>query len=180
MPECPYPFAPRSSARNTTPATDRHVARIFIGRESARPPMLTAEERILLHLLAYVRRGKRFEVPFEMTQQGIALAVSVRRSHVSAVLAEMEKHGLLTKRMAHVEAGGDGVPDLDASRARAPPTTAAPRRFYGRSRELAAAREFLRSPATCLTVRGLPGVGKTAFLARLAGGRGGRRRGGGP
>src|SRR3989304_10143294 len=106
MPECPYPFAPRSSARNTTPATDRHVARIFIGRESARPPMLTAEERILLHLLAYVRRGERFEVPFEMTQQGIALAVSVRRSHVSAVLAEMEKHGLLTKRMAHVEAGG--------------------------------------------------------------------------
>ena len=194
--------------------------------------MLTAEERILLHLLAYVRRGERFEVPFEMTQQGIALAVSVRRSHVSAVLAEMEKHGLLTKRMAHVEAGGrrrkayvltplgaqaaealrtriaatrvrvrsggteqvaelsqslplaprgttlldlalaaaDGVLDLDASRARAPPTTAAPRRFYGRSRELAMAREFLRSPAVCLTVRGLPGVGKTAFLARLADG----------
>ncbi len=192
--------------------------------------MLTAEERILLHLLAYVRRGERFEVPFEMTQQGIALAVSVRRSHVSAVLGEMETRGHVTKRMAHVEAGGrrrkvyvltpagaqaaealrtriaatrvrvrsggteqiaelsqslplapmgttlldlalaatDGVLDLDASRARAPPTTATPRRFYGRSRELAAAREFLKSPAVCLTVRGLPGVGKTAFLARLA------------
>lgn len=196
--------------------------------------MLTAEERILLHLLAYVRRGERFEVPFEMTQQGIALAVSVRRSHVSAVLGEMETRRLVTKRMAHVEAGSrrrkvyvltpagaqaaealrnriaatrvrvrsggteqlaplaqslplaprgttlldlalaatDGVLDLDASRARAPPTTAAPHRFYGRSRELAAAREFLASPTVCLTVRGLPGVGKTAFLARIAEGAG--------
>jgi len=194
--------------------------------------MLTAEERILLHLLAYVRRGERFEVPFVMTQQGIALAVSVRRSHVSAVLGEMEQRGFLTKRMAHIEAGGrrrkvyvltpagaqaaealrarlaasrvrvrsggseqvlelsralplaprgttlldlalaaiDGVIDLEASRARAPPTISAPRRFYGRSRELAAAREFLRSSAVCLAVRGLPGVGKTSFLARLADG----------
>ena len=54
--------------------------------------MLTAEERILLNLLAHVRRAERFEVPFEMTQAGIALSVSVRRSHVSATLAEMEKH----------------------------------------------------------------------------------------
>jgi tetratricopeptide (TPR) repeat protein/DNA-binding MarR family transcriptional regulator len=194
--------------------------------------MLTAEERILLHLLAYVRRADRFEVPFEMTQSGTALAVGVRRSHVSAVLGEMEARGLVTKRMAHVEAGGrrrkvyvltpagaqaaealrtrvsaarvqvrsggterrmelaqalplaprgttlldvalaaqDGVLDLDASRARTPPAGAAPRKFYGRGEELAAARDFLRSSATCLTVRGLPGVGKTAFLARLADG----------
>ncbi|HKZ64479.1 MAG TPA: tetratricopeptide repeat protein [Thermoplasmata archaeon] len=192
--------------------------------------MLTAEERILLHLLTYVRRSERFEVPFEMTQQGIALAVGVRRSHVSAVLGEMEGRSLITKRMAHVEAGGrrrkvyvltpvgaqaaealrtriaatrvrvrstgtdevvplsqalplaprgttlldlalaatDGVLDLEASRARAPPASASPRRFYGRSRELAAAREFVRSSAVCLTVRGLPGVGKTSFLVRLA------------
>ncbi|HEV8593913.1 MAG TPA: tetratricopeptide repeat protein, partial [Thermoplasmata archaeon] len=61
-----------------------------------------------------------------------------------------------------------GVLDLEDSRHRGPPAGSAPRRFYGRSDELAAAREFLRSPATCLAVRGLPGVGKTAFLARLA------------
>ena len=53
--------------------------------------MLTAEERILLHLLEHVRRADRFEVPFAMSQSGIALAVSVRRSHVSATLSEMEK-----------------------------------------------------------------------------------------
>jgi len=192
--------------------------------------MLTAEERILLHLLEHVRRADRFEVPFAMSQSGIALAVSVRRSHVSATLSEMEKRGLVTKRLAHLEGGGrrrkvyvltpggaqaaealrqriaatplrvrsphgeesrtlgqalplaprgtsllelvlaaaDGVLDFTGETAGGPPSGAAPRRFYGRSEELAAAREFLRSQAVCLAVRGLPGMGKTALLARIA------------
>ena len=192
--------------------------------------MLTAEERILLHLLEYVRRAERFEVPFEMSQAGIALAVSVRRSHVSATLTEMEQRGLAVTRVAHLEGGGrrrkvyaltpsgaqaaealrqrvaatvvrfrrpegedrvslaqaipllprgtslleaalavaDGAIDLVDSRMKGPPSGAAPPRFYGRAEELVAVREFLRSAATCLTVRGLPGVGKTAFLARVA------------
>src|SRR3990172_6177944 len=68
--------------------------------------MLTAEERILLHLLAHVRHGERYEVPFDLTQSGIALAVGVRRSHVSATVAEMARRGLSEERVAHIEAGG--------------------------------------------------------------------------
>jgi len=192
--------------------------------------MLTAEERILLHLLAHVRRAERFEVPFELSQAGIALSVSVRRSHVSATLTEMERRGLVAMRLAHLEGGGRrrkvymltpsgaqvaeamrqrvagtpvrvrgasgertlplgqvvplaprgtslldlalwaeaGVLDLDTAPRRTPPPGAAPRRFHGRADELAAARDFLRSDAACLAVRGLPGVGKTALLARVA------------
>jgi tetratricopeptide (TPR) repeat protein/DNA-binding MarR family transcriptional regulator len=192
--------------------------------------MLTTEERVVLHLLDHVRRAERFEVPFGMSQAGIALAVSARRSHVSATLGEMERRRLVEKRMGHLEGGGrrrkvyaltpagaqaaeslrqrvaamqvrvrapggersmplrqalplaprgtslldlalavtDGVLDLEGTRHRGPPAGATPRRFYGRSEELALAREFLRSDATCLAIRGLPGVGKTAFLARLA------------
>ncbi len=192
--------------------------------------MLTAEERILLHLLEYVRRAERYEVPFAMSQSGIALAAGVRRSHVSATLTEMERRGLVSKRLAHLEAGGrrrkvymltpsgaqaaealrqrvggqvvrvrasggeqrmplaqaiaiaprgtsllelalaatDDVLDLTGERPGGPPAGAHPRRFYGRAEELAAAREFLRSPCVCLAIRGLPGMGKTALLARLA------------
>lgn len=190
--------------------------------------MLTAEERVLLHLLAHLRAGERFEVPFELTQAGIALAVGVRRSHVSAVMQGMESRGLVAGRVAHVVGGGrrrrayvltprgaqgaealrqsvaetvvsvrsggserrmrlaealplaskrslvelassvsDGALDLEAP-ARAAPTGAA--RFYGRGPELEAFKEFLRSGSTALAVRGLPGTGKTAFLAKATAG----------
>jgi len=192
--------------------------------------MLTTEERILLHLLDHVRRAERFEVPFGMSQAGIALAIGVRRSHVSAILGEMGGRGHVSERVAHLEGGGRrrkvyaltpagaqsaealrqrvtsapvrlrtpdgerpmslgqalplrprgttllelalaaerGPLDFEDARHRSPPAGAVPSRFYGRSEELAAARAFLASPAPCLAVRGLPGVGKTAFLARIA------------
>jgi len=68
-------------------------------------PMLTAEERVLLHLLGHVRHAERYEAPFELTQAGIALATSVRRSHVSATLKEMESRGLVDRRVSHIEGG---------------------------------------------------------------------------
>ena len=191
--------------------------------------MLTAEERLLLHLLEHLRQGERYEVPFALTQSGISLAASVRRSHVSATIQDMERRGLVAKRMAHVEGGGrrrkayvltargaqaaealrqrtgaaavtvrcggsekvmplseavrlaprgtgllelalavsGDVLDLDRAHALPPAGTEA-RRFYGRAAELESARRLLRSATTCLAVRGLPGVGKTAFLAKLA------------
>jgi len=190
--------------------------------------MLTAEERILLHLLAHIRHGERYEVPFDLTQSGIALAVGVRRSHVSATLAEMSKRWLSEERVAHIEGGGrrrkvyvltprgaqaaeslrhrvassmftvrsgDGEREmtLGEALARAPrrslvelalsaqgdhlDLTEASRppafrdeglRFYGREAELARFRAFLDSVAVGLAVRGLPGIGKTAYLVHGA------------
>ena len=190
--------------------------------------MLTAEERILLHLLAHVRHGERYEVPFDLTQSGIALAVGVRRSHVSATVAEMARRGLSEERVAHIEAGGrrrkvyvltprgaqaaealrqrvasqrvsvrfgdteremslgeavalasrrtlvelalsvrGGVLDLAAA-SRPPTFREEGRRFYGREAELARFGAFLSSDAVALAVKGLPGIGKTAYLVRAA------------
>ncbi|UCF09017.1 MAG: tetratricopeptide repeat protein [Thermoplasmata archaeon] len=68
----------------------------------AAAPRLTVSEKILLHLLERVRFEDRFEVPYSLTQGGIADAVHVRRSYVSSSTKEMIKKGLAEERLSHV------------------------------------------------------------------------------
>src|SRR2546425_5137662 len=53
---------------------------------TAPPGHVTVNQRILVHLLAYTNVSDRDSVPPAVTQQGIADAVGVRRSHVTLAL----------------------------------------------------------------------------------------------
>lgn len=62
----------------------------------------TVEERILLHLLDYVRLKNEVELPQTLTQEGIAGGVAIQRKHVPRALKGMEEKEQIEERMAHV------------------------------------------------------------------------------
>tara|TARA_A100001037_G_scaffold248925_1_gene231424 strand:- start:17 stop:391 length:375 start_codon:yes stop_codon:yes gene_type:complete len=66
---------------------------------NARPGV---QERILLHLRDYVDYADKVEVPFAISQMGIANAVSIARSNVPRAISGMKESGQLIERQAHV------------------------------------------------------------------------------
>ena len=60
------------------------------------------QERILLHLRDYVDYSDKVEVPFAISQMGIANAVSIARSNVPRAISGMKESGHLIERQAHV------------------------------------------------------------------------------
>ena len=60
------------------------------------------QERILLHLRDYVDHTDKVEVPFALSQMGIANAVAIARSNVPRAIAGMREQGHLIERQAHV------------------------------------------------------------------------------
>jgi tetratricopeptide (TPR) repeat protein len=67
---------------------------------SAKPGV---QERILLHLLDYSDYKNSVEVPFSLSQMGIANAVAIARSNVPRAIAGLKDQGLLIERQAHVK-----------------------------------------------------------------------------
>lgn len=65
-------------------------------------PRPGVQERILLHLRDYVEHAGRVEVPFALSQMGIANAVAIARSNVPRAISGMREQGLLVERQAHV------------------------------------------------------------------------------
>ena len=65
-------------------------------------PRPGVQERILLHLRDYVDYSERVEVPFALSQMGIANAVAIARSNVPRAISGMREQGLLIERQAHV------------------------------------------------------------------------------
>lgn len=63
---------------------------------------LTLEKRILLHLLRSHGLRDDYEVPLEMSQEGIGKIFSVRQSSVSRVINKMLKEELVNERPAYV------------------------------------------------------------------------------
>ena len=61
------------------------------------------QERILLHLLDYSDYKASVEVPFALSQMGIANAVSIARSNVPRAISGLKDQGLLVERQAHVK-----------------------------------------------------------------------------
>ncbi len=61
------------------------------------------QERILLHLLDYSDYKNSVEVPFALSQMGIANAVAIARSNVPRAIAGLKDQGLLIERQAHVK-----------------------------------------------------------------------------
>ena len=60
------------------------------------------QERILLHLWDYADYSDKVEVPFALSQMGIANAVAIARSNVPRAIAGLKDQNLLIERQAHV------------------------------------------------------------------------------
>ena len=65
-------------------------------------PKPGVHERILLHLLDFSDYKNSVEVPFALSQMGIANAVAIARSNVPRAIAGLKDQGLLIERQAHV------------------------------------------------------------------------------
>ncbi|MGC8912733.1 MAG: tetratricopeptide repeat protein [Thermoplasmata archaeon] len=63
---------------------------------------LTAGEKVLLHLYEYTKYVDHFEVPYAVTQDGIADAVGILRSHVPRTLKGLIDRGYIEEKLAHV------------------------------------------------------------------------------
>ena len=61
------------------------------------------QEKVLLHLLDYADFKEKVEVPFALSQMGIANAVAIARSNVPRAISGLRDQGLLVERQAHVQ-----------------------------------------------------------------------------
>jgi len=66
---------------------------------------VTVNQKVLVHLLSYARWTDRGDAPAPVTQQGIADALRVRRSHVTLALQGLAERGLVEYRTARVVGG---------------------------------------------------------------------------
>ena len=57
---------------------------------------------ILLHLRDYADFRDRVEVPFALSQMGIANAVSIARSNVPRAIGSLKESGYVIERQAHI------------------------------------------------------------------------------
>lgn len=64
---------------------------------------LTATEKILLHLLRYSKLRKDMNVPFAITQKGIAEAVQIRWNHVPRAMKKLINQGFVEEELAHID-----------------------------------------------------------------------------
>ncbi|MDA8759728.1 tetratricopeptide repeat protein, partial [Candidatus Poseidonia alphae] len=69
----------------------------------AAQPKPGVQERILLHLLDYSDFKNSIEVPFALSQMGIANAVAIARSNVPRAISGLKDQGILVERQAHVK-----------------------------------------------------------------------------
>lgn len=63
---------------------------------------LTVQERILLHLSEYSQIVEQLEVPFALTQEGIALGVGVVRSAIPRAIKKLIARDQVREQLAHV------------------------------------------------------------------------------
>ena len=66
-------------------------------------PKPGVQERILLHLSDFADFMNSVEVPFSLSQMGIANAVAIARSNVPRAISGLKDQGLLVERQAHVQ-----------------------------------------------------------------------------
>ncbi len=66
-------------------------------------PRLTVDEMITLVLLDNLRFRDEFEVPSEMTQEGLARATDTLRPNISRSVRSLKEKGIIEERLAHVK-----------------------------------------------------------------------------
>ncbi len=64
---------------------------------------VTVEKRLLLYLKEYLRYNDKFEVPVDITQEGIAEALGIRQHHVSRAITTLVDNGMVYERTAHIK-----------------------------------------------------------------------------
>ena len=64
---------------------------------------VTIKERVVLHLADYIGYDDDLEVPHDLCQEGIAIALVVDRSQVTKALAELREMDFVIERLLHVE-----------------------------------------------------------------------------
>ncbi len=64
---------------------------------------IPVDKRILLHILDYSKYEGQFEVPFAISQEGIAHAIGIRRDNIPRAMKDLKNAGLVTESVARVE-----------------------------------------------------------------------------
>lgn len=71
----------------------------------AMPGTLTVAERILLHVSQYQKLKESYDVPFDVSQDGIAQALVISRAHAAVELKKLKEAGDMLERLAHIKKG---------------------------------------------------------------------------
>ena len=68
---------------------------------------LSIKQKIMFHLYRFRRVGEweTFNLPWEMTQDGVATSLMISRAHSCLELKNLEEKGFVTNRVAHVKGG---------------------------------------------------------------------------
>jgi DNA-binding MarR family transcriptional regulator len=64
---------------------------------------VTVKEKILIHLLGFTKYKDKFEVPSQVSQDGMAKSVGVRRSHIASALKDLRERELVEETKARFE-----------------------------------------------------------------------------
>ncbi|UCH90217.1 MAG: helix-turn-helix domain-containing protein, partial [Thermoplasmata archaeon] len=63
---------------------------------------ITVNDKILWHLLPYLKYNQEYEMPVDITQDGIARRVGISRGHVAVSIGELKKRGMIEERLSRV------------------------------------------------------------------------------
>lgn len=66
---------------------------------------LTVAERIILHLSRFIEYENEFDVPMDISQDGISQALRISRAHAAVEVKKLKESGELTEKLAHVKGG---------------------------------------------------------------------------
>jgi len=66
---------------------------------------LTVAERIILHLSRFIDYENEFDVPLDISQDGISQALRISRAHAAVEVKKLKESGELTEKLAHVKGG---------------------------------------------------------------------------
>lgn len=63
---------------------------------------LTVAEKILYHLFQYIKSEDKYEVPFDVTQDGIAQSCGISRAHAAIELKKLREGEQIVEKLSHV------------------------------------------------------------------------------
>ena len=63
---------------------------------------MTVNERVMIHLLRYYRYADEFEVPFDLTQYGIAHFIGIQQKHVPRAMKKLMDEEMVEERVSHI------------------------------------------------------------------------------
>lgn len=65
--------------------------------------LMTVNERVSIHLLRFYRYAEEFEVPFDLTQYGIAHYIGIQQKHVPRAMKKLIDDNIVEERVSHIK-----------------------------------------------------------------------------